>query len=185
MYIPSKNFEISSTFPFDQLLMRQESKNDPKCIYFVSSGVKKLMLSKNNISLHVVNSGVKTFSRCSDKIKEENSDQCTYRIQQDSLDHFKSYIGARVIDVTLHDLRLCLSIESQRHSFDEYDSKDQWEQQSSGSLIFSFISSCGKFKAAISVWKGKSTIQTMINAAERDSLLNQIEFLTNDSAGAR
>ena len=171
-----REFNFKDGFPFDQLLIRQENTSSPKLIYLVSEAVKDLLLSGNNHQLHAINTGVKAFSRCTDKLNDLLTVSCPYRVQHDSVSVFKPFIQNRTFDISSKDMKLCLATDADRHDFTAFESHKQWSDLSVGSLIFRHASPCGRFESSISVWKGKSTIQTMVNAAERNSLLNLLDF---------
>lgn len=90
----------------DQFLLRSELNTRNRNIYFVSEAVKSVLGSKQFNRLHVVNTGVRLFSR---QGSLANSTECAFRISAEGVPLLQQYIeDRRVLKVTVEDLKVIL-----------------------------------------------------------------------------
>lgn len=91
-------YEISPSLPTDCLLTRC-LVGKKKIIYFTSPMVKNIVQS-NEKNLKIINTGVKSFVRCDNKVMG-----CAFRLGQEGLSSIKSFIGEkRKLRVTREEL---------------------------------------------------------------------------------
>lgn len=90
----------------NQFLLRSELNTRNRNIYFVSESVKSILESKQFSRLHVVNTGVRLFSR---QGSLASTTECAFRLSAEGVPLLQQYIeDHRVLNVTLEDLKVIL-----------------------------------------------------------------------------
>ncbi|KAK9814454.1 hypothetical protein WJX72_006165 [[Myrmecia] bisecta] len=91
-------YGLSDDFPlFDQLVTRSLDTSRPKRLYFVSAGVRQLLLMDELEQLKVTSTGLKVFER------QENKDSlspCKYRVAQEGLPLLLPYITKQMVQLS-------------------------------------------------------------------------------------
>lgn len=163
-----KNFyELSDDFHSNCLLTRC-AVGKKKNIYFVSPEVR-VVLKTNEDNVKLINSGVKTFSRCDNRNME-----CSFRLANEGLHNIDKFIGTkRRIDVTRTDIVTMLNCLNPLEPPLVADLSEETQRQhvsvSSGSCVLHFKDE--ELEIRLVGWRGNKTLRAYIDVNDSIHIL--------------
>ncbi|CAO3611220.1 unnamed protein product [Cunninghamella echinulata] len=173
-------YGLDPKFPMNQFLLRSELNTRNRNIYFVSEAVKSVLGSKQFNRLHVVNTGVRLFSR---QGSLANSTECAFRISAEGVPLLQQYIeDRRVLKVTVEDLKVILVKAFPMIAEFTEDTKTKLEKLPPGGLIFVIdmtgTSLQSDSQLNLPVWRGKASLNILLNKHDKKSLCQRLFDLT-------
>uniref|UniRef100_A0A8D8X5V2 tRNA (cytosine(34)-C(5))-methyltransferase n=1 Tax=Cacopsylla melanoneura TaxID=428564 RepID=A0A8D8X5V2_9HEMI len=157
-------YEISPSLPTDCLLTRC-LVGKKKIIYFTSPMVKNI-IQANEGNLKIVNTGVKCFVRCDNKVMS-----CAFRLGQEGLSSLKGFIGEkRKVRVNREELVTILNNSTPEHPTD-LDKLRPETRQLLGRDDFG-IGSCllelqdKDLPISLVGWRGKSSVRAYVSGSD-------------------
>lgn len=132
--IYSKCYDLSTEFPRDQYILRSEDVAKNRNLYFVSKPVKMVLESPDKDRLHIVNTGLRLFSRQGSLQDEIES---PFRLTTDGLPLIEKYFTTerRIVDITDKDLRVLLLEHMPK--IETFDPETQKKMDKLGKVIMS------------------------------------------------
>ncbi|XP_023684523.2 RNA cytosine C(5)-methyltransferase NSUN2 [Paramormyrops kingsleyae] len=180
-------YNLSPTFPKLNVLTRTH-EGKKRNLYMVSKELRNVLLN-NSEKMKVINTGVKVWSRNNDG--EEFG--CAFRLAQEGIYTLFPYIGARVVDISVEDIKVLLTQENPFLSKLESEAQAQAKKLTMGSIVLRYqpdaqnpgvpqcpIELCG--------WRGKASIRAFVPKNERFHYLRMVGvemFLGKQGKGAR
>lgn len=164
-------YELRDDFHLDCLLTRCAT-GKKKNIYFCSPEVRAV-LRNNEHNIKLINSGVKTFSRCDNR----NMD-CSFRLANEGLNNIDHFIGdKRRIHVTKEDLITMLNnlnpLEQPPVSNLSEATQKQHLEVSSGSCVFHYKDE--KMELRLVGWRGTKTLRAYIDVNDSIHMLRLLD----------
>lgn len=102
------NYKLSDRFPLDRFLVRNETGEPAKAIYYSSALVKDILQMNDGRGVKFINGGVKMFMRQD----VPNPDICRWRIQSEGMPILEGYVGeGRVVRLSKRETLRKLLIE--------------------------------------------------------------------------
>ncbi|XP_066546679.1 RNA cytosine C(5)-methyltransferase NSUN2 [Amia ocellicauda] len=168
-----KFYNLSPTFPkFNVLTRTHEGKK--RHLYMVSKELRNVLLN-NSERMKVINTGVKVWSRNNDG----EQFGCAFRLAQEGIYTLFPYINARIINISVEDIKVLLTQENPFLSKLENEAHEQAKKLSMGSLVLRYqpdtqnaaspqcpIELCG--------WRGKTSIRAFVPKNERFHYLRML-----------
>ncbi|KAI9320764.1 S-adenosyl-L-methionine-dependent methyltransferase [Dichotomocladium elegans] len=180
-----KSFDISSEFPRDQYILRSEEVAKNRNVYFCSKPVKMVLESPDKDRLHIVNSGLRIFSRQGSLV---DGFETPFRLTADGLPLLEKYITSdrRTIDIPDVDLRVLLMEHIPKNTlFSEETQKKLQETEALGGCIFKADINKAfdkplktTLKMSLPVWRGKSSVNLLINKQDKKFLCQRVYGIT-------
>ncbi|KAJ3121048.1 tRNA (cytosine(34)-C(5))-methyltransferase [Nowakowskiella sp. JEL0407] len=172
----SAMYGLSETFPRDQFVVRSDALKH-QTVYFVSSGVKSVLLANNSYRLTVVNTGVKIFSRHDNHTKE-----CPFRLNTEGLSTIGPFLSeVRVLQVPMSDLLVILRMNNPLFS-SLSEATEKWliNLGAPGSCMFKYVpTEEDKEKeliqtALLPIWRAGVSASLLLNKVSRQGWLQRI-----------
>ncbi|CDS09206.1 hypothetical protein LRAMOSA10566 [Lichtheimia ramosa] len=183
-----KCYDLSNEFPRDQYILRSESEEAAKNrnLYFVSKAVKMVLESPDKDRLHIVNTGLRLFSR---QGSLQDDIESPYRLTTDGLPLIEKYFTTerRIVTITNKDLKVLLVENIPKIETFEPDTQKKMEKLANGGCILRIDLAQAfdkplKTTLAMSmpIWKGKSSVNLLINKQDKRLLCQRIYGVTPD-----
>ncbi|MFT7811730.1 tRNA (cytosine(34)-C(5))-methyltransferase isoform X1 [Arapaima gigas] len=179
-------YNLSSTFPKLCVLTRTH-EGKKRHLYMVSKELRNVLLN-NSERMKVINTGVKVWSRNNDG----EQFGCAFRLAQEGIYTLFPYIGARIVNVSVEDIKVLLTQENPYLSKLENEAYAQAKKLEMGSIVLRYqpdkqnpdvpqcpIELCG--------WRGKTSIRAFVPRNERLHYLRMVGvevFLGKQGKGA-
>ncbi|KAJ8273145.1 hypothetical protein GJAV_G00098010 [Gymnothorax javanicus] len=174
VFPPIQNFyDLSPSFPKLNVLTRTH-EGKKRHLYMVSKELRNVMLN-NCERMKVINMGVKVLSRNNDG----EQFGCAFRLAQEGIYTLTPYINARIISVSVEDVKVLLTQENPYLSKLGNDAHAQAKQLVMGSIVLKYkpdpqnadapqcpIELCG--------WRGKTSIRAFVPRNERFHYLRMV-----------
>ncbi|MBN3278889.1 NSUN2 methyltransferase, partial [Polyodon spathula] len=168
-----KFYNLTPNFPKMNVLTRTH-EGKKRNLYMVSKELRNVLLN-NSERLKVINTGVKVWSRNNDG----EQFGCAFRLAQEGIYTLYPYINARIITVSVEDIKVLLTQENPFLSKLEAQSHAQAKQLGMGSIVLRYepdpknqeapqcpIELCG--------WRGKTSIRAFVPKNERFHYLRML-----------
>ncbi|KAK6490465.1 RNA cytosine-C(5)-methyltransferase NSUN2-like [Huso huso] len=168
-----KFYNLTPNFPKMNVLTRTH-EGKKRNLYMVSKELRNVLLN-NSERLKVINTGVKVWSRNNDG----EQFGCAFRLAQEGIYTLYPYINARIITVSVEDIKVLLTQENPFLSKLEAQSHAQAKQLVMGSIVLRYepdpknqdapqcpIELCG--------WRGKTSIRAFVPKNERFHYLRML-----------
>lgn len=171
-----KFFAIKSTFPVDNLLVRNASGDPSRTIYMTSSIVRKVIESNTHDRLRLMNCGVKIFGKDNSNsvTSDEPSYGCRWRIVSDGVEFCKPFMGSnRVIKSGLKNLKQLISNPDQYPLFEDLEDqafKKAVQKIGAGSCVLEVIGGVDEHvpkDLVVAMWISKASVNLMVDKKER------------------
>ncbi|XP_072531995.1 RNA cytosine C(5)-methyltransferase NSUN2 isoform X2 [Salminus brasiliensis] len=166
-------YDLTSDFPKLNVLTRTH-EGKKRHLYMVSKELRNVLLN-NSERMKVINTGVKVWSRNNDG----EQFGCAFRLAQEGIYTLNPYIRARVINISVEDVKVLLTEENPFFSRLGDDSHAQAKKLEMGSVVLRYqpdpkdpstpqcpIELCG--------WRGKTSIRAFVPRNERLHYLRMI-----------
>lgn len=166
-------YDLSSDFPKLNVLTRTH-EGKKRHLYMVSKELRNVLLN-NSERMKVINTGVKVWSRNNDG----EQFGCAFRLAQEGIYTLNPYIRARVINISVEDVKVLLTEENPFLSRLEEDAHAQAKKLQMGSIVLRYqpdpkdpnapqcpIELCG--------WRGKTSIRAFVPRNERLHYLRMV-----------
>ncbi|XP_035286308.1 RNA cytosine C(5)-methyltransferase NSUN2 [Anguilla anguilla] len=166
-------YNLSPTFPKLNVLTRTH-EGKKRHLYMVSKELRNVLLN-NSERMKVINTGVKVWSRNNDG----EQFGCAFRLAQEGIYTLSPYINARIISVSVEDVKVLLTQENPYLSKLGSDANAQAKQLAMGSIVLKYkpdpqhadapqcpIELCG--------WRGKTSIRAFVPRNERFHYLRMV-----------
>ncbi len=178
-------FGIDPHFVEKNFMLRSEVKSEgegegkgksesggAKSIYFISDGVRDFLCADAHRKAHIINSGLKIFTKHSSK---DSSIPCSYRLVTEGLPVLAPHLTKRLVRITQSDLRLLLETENPFFSSFLPTTREQLEKMPCGSVAFVLDFKEGEESLWIPTqyyagWVGKTSCHLLLSMVERRSL---------------
>ncbi|KAI8144531.1 S-adenosyl-L-methionine-dependent methyltransferase [Fennellomyces sp. T-0311] len=174
-------YGIDPTFPRDQYILRCEEEAKNRTIYFCSKSVKKVLESEDFERLHVVNTGVRLF------VRQNMNDHAAFRLTADGLPLLERVIvdDRRKIEISDEDLKTLLTELMPKVDRLTAATQEKLQKLDVGSCIF-MIDVAKAFNRpldqtlsmSLPIWKGKASVNLLINKQDKKSLCQRIFGVT-------
>ncbi|MBN3282800.1 NSUN2 methyltransferase, partial [Polyodon spathula] len=168
-----KFYNLAPNFPKLNVLTRTH-EGKKRNLYMVSKELRNVLLN-NSERMKVINTGVKVWSRNNDG----EQFGCAFRLAQEGIYTLYPYINARIITVSVEDIKVLLTQENPFLSKLEAQSHAQAKQLGMGSIVLRYepdpknqdapqcpIELCG--------WRGKTSIRAFVPKNERFHYLRML-----------
>lgn len=166
-------YDLSPDFPKLNVLTRTlEGKK--RQLYMVSKELRNVLLN-NSEKMKVINTGVKVWSRNNDG----EQFGCAFRLAQEGIYTLCPYIRARIVHISMEDVKVLLTQENPFLSKLEDDAHNQAKKLEMGSIVLRYqpdpqnpeapqcpIDLCG--------WRGKTSIRAFVSRNERLHYLRMV-----------
>lgn len=167
-------FELSDDFDSTCLFTRCIEESKRKNIYFASPEVRDI-LQRNEHRLKIINSGVKTFTRCDRRIVD-----CPYRLSNEGLVSIEHFIGRqRRIVIKKDDLVKLLNHLNPADALyvTELSEEMQTEHKNkiSGSCILEYKDEEHGFELFITGWRGTTSVRAYIDVNDSIHILRLLD----------
>uniref|UniRef100_A0A8C9TKI4 tRNA (cytosine(34)-C(5))-methyltransferase n=1 Tax=Scleropages formosus TaxID=113540 RepID=A0A8C9TKI4_SCLFO len=174
VFAPIQNFyNLSPSFPKPCVLTRTH-EGKKRHLYMVSKELRNVLLN-NSERMKVINTGVKVWSRNNDG----EQFGCAFRLAQEGIYTLFPYIGARIVNVSVEDIKVLLTQENPYLNKLESDAYAQAKKLEMGSIVLRYqpdqqnpsmpqcpIELCG--------WRGKTSIRAFVPRNERLHYLRMV-----------
>ncbi|XP_061597040.1 RNA cytosine C(5)-methyltransferase NSUN2 [Cololabis saira] len=166
-------YDLPLDFPKLNVLTRTH-EGKKRHLYMVSKELRNVLLN-NSERMKVINTGVKVWSRNSDG--EEFG--CAFRLAQEGIYSLQPYIRARIIRVSVADIKVLLTQENPFLSKLEDDAHAQAKQTGMGSIVLKYIpnpnnSTEPQCPIQLCGWRGKTSIRAFVPRNERFHYLRML-----------
>ncbi|EGG07725.1 uncharacterized protein MELLADRAFT_85533 [Melampsora larici-populina 98AG31] len=171
-----KFFAIKSTFPVDNLLVRNASGAASRTIYMTSSIVRKVIESNTHDRLRLMNCGVKIFGKDNSNsvTTDEPSYGCRWRIVSDGVEFCKPFMGSsRLVKSGLKNLKQLISNPDQYPLFEDLEDetfKKAVQKIGAGSCVMEVIGDKDEHvpkDLVVAMWISKASVNLMVDKKER------------------
>ncbi|KAG7458040.1 hypothetical protein MATL_G00233530 [Megalops atlanticus] len=166
-------YDLSPTFPKLNVLTRTH-EGKKRHLYMVSKELRNVLLN-NSERMKVINTGVKVWSRNNDG----EQFGCAFRLAQEGIYTVSPYINARIINISVEDVKVLLTQENPYLSKLGDDAHAQAKKLAMGSIVLKYkpdpqnadapqcpIELCG--------WRGKTSIRAFVPRNERFHYLRMV-----------
>ncbi|TSK28252.1 tRNA (cytosine(34)-C(5))-methyltransferase [Bagarius yarrelli] len=174
VFLPIQTFyDLTPDFPKLNVLTRTH-EGKKRHLYMVSKELRNVLLN-NSERMKVINTGVKVWSRNNDG----EQFGCAFRLAQEGIYTLCPYIRARVITISLEDVKILLTEENPFLSRLSDDAHTQAKKLEMGSIVLRYqpdpndpsapqcpIDLCG--------WRGKTSIRAFVARNERLHYLRMV-----------
>lgn len=162
----TKDYRVLNDFPFDNLVLRHEpssQSNHHGNLFLVSHNMKNLL---SHHSLKIISCGLKALTKCDPDI-QDSSNVTHFRIQYEALPFIINSIGTeRIIPISQDDIIILLKEEYP--SIQQFSSILRDTMSNLTSSCYILVNESCRFSAP--VWKGRHTLNCLINKKEKQSL---------------
>lgn len=183
-------FDISPSFPVDNLLVRNAEGVAARNIYLTSSVVREVIENNSHTRLRLICCGVKVFGRqdpSASMTKEINLSKatantvCKWRVVSDGIEYFRPFMGSkRIIKCHLSTLKQLMKQDQQYpliEDLEDSDFKSQVRSIQMGSCVAEIFDGDQKndggvvpLDLMVGLWISKSSVNLMVDKKERQVL---------------
>ncbi|GAA6012735.1 hypothetical protein JCM10207_005344 [Rhodosporidiobolus poonsookiae] len=168
-------FDLSDSFPFDQLLVRNSSGLPMRSIYLTSDLTRSLLLSNAYTRMRLISCGVKLFNR-QDNTKD-GTYRCKWRLNSEGLHVARPWLGdRRIVSANNELLRQVMgSVSVKFEDVVDEAAKKRMAEMEPGSAILRIEKAKGKDiemeeDLYLSFWLSKSSCNLMVEKVEKSAL---------------
>ncbi|SDA06911.1 BZ3501_MvSof-1269-A2-R1_Chr4-2g06957 [Microbotryum saponariae] len=167
-------FDLSPSFPRENLLVRNAAGAPLRSIYFTSSSTRALLLSNSFTRMRLISCGVKIFTR--QDSTRDGTYACKWRVNSEGLEVLRPYMGTkRIVTASVGTLRRLMS--SLTVGFEELDEvvfKERIAEMEPGSCVLE-VDAKGEGllfeqKLSLPFWRSKNTVNLMVEKVEKSAL---------------
>uniref|UniRef100_A0A8C9QQX8 tRNA (cytosine(34)-C(5))-methyltransferase n=1 Tax=Scleropages formosus TaxID=113540 RepID=A0A8C9QQX8_SCLFO len=168
VFAPIQNFyNLSPSFPKPCVLTRTH-EGKKRHLYMVSKELRNVLLN-NSERMKVINTGVKVWSRNNDG----EQFGCAFRLAQEGIYTLFPYIGARIVNVSVEDIKVLLTQENPYLNKLESDATPLF--YSGDALLFPDRNpSMPQCPIELCGWRGKTSIRAFVPRNERLHYLRMV-----------
>ncbi|XP_066479804.1 RNA cytosine C(5)-methyltransferase NSUN2 isoform X2 [Tiliqua scincoides] len=159
-------YALDPSFPKMNLLTRtQEGKK--RQLYMVSKEIRNVLLN-NSEKLKVINTGIKVWCRNSDG----EQFGCAFRLAQEGIYTLYPFINARIVNVSIEDVKVLLTEENPFLSKLSNEARNQVKGMAMGSIVLKYepdpnLSDTLQCSVVLCGWLGKTSIRAFVPKNER------------------
>ncbi|KAJ6661334.1 hypothetical protein lerEdw1_014962 [Lerista edwardsae] len=159
-------YALDPSFPKMNLLTRtQEGKK--RQLYMVSKEIRNVLLN-NSEKLKVINTGIKVWCRNSDG----EQFGCAFRLAQEGIYTLYPFINARIINVSIEDVKVLLTEENPFLSKLSNEASNQVKGMAMGSMVLKYepdpnLPDTLQCSVVLCGWLGKTSIRAFVPKNER------------------
>ncbi|KAL0075394.1 S-adenosyl-L-methionine-dependent methyltransferase [Phycomyces blakesleeanus] len=181
-------YGIEADFPRDQFLLRSEEVAKNRSIYYISKSVKAVLEAPDIERLHVVNTGVRLFVRQGSLVEGG----CPFRVTSEGLPMLERIISERR-RVHINHAELKTLLTQAFPTIDEFEPATQTrlaEMERGCCIVHIDLSSASDaapesiIPMTLPVWRGKTSLNVLINKQDKTSLCQRIFNLTPEKTPA-
>ncbi|KAG2219556.1 hypothetical protein INT45_013215 [Circinella minor] len=182
-------FGIEPSFPRDQYILRCEESAKNRTLYYCSKSVKSVLESKDLERLHIVNTGVRLFVRQGSL--EDDKEDAPFRLTADGLPLLERVLvdDRRKLAISEEqDLKTLLTEVMPLIDTLSLDTQEKLKKLDRGSCIFEFDVAKAfnkplnkSLSISLPIWKGRSSVNVLINKHDKKSLCQRIFGVTGSS----
>ncbi|SCV69372.1 BQ2448_2392 [Microbotryum intermedium] len=167
-------FDLSPSFPRENLLVRNAAGAPLRSIYFTSSSTRSLLLSNSFTRMRLISCGVKIFTR--QDSTRNGTYTCKWRVNSEGLEVLRPYMGRKRIVVASVGMlkRLMRSLTVAFEELDEVAFKERVAEMDPGSCVLE-VDAKGEGllfeqKLSLPFWRSKNTVNLMVEKVEKSAL---------------
>ncbi|KAI8330569.1 S-adenosyl-L-methionine-dependent methyltransferase [Chlamydoabsidia padenii] len=169
-------YGVDPVFPRDQFLLRSGVDTKNRQVYFISKSIQTVLASPRIKRLHIVNTGVRLFSR---QGSLADTTQCAFRISSEGAALIQPYLQPhRSVSIELDDLETLLVRAFPRFESFSTKTRAQLESLATGGILFVVDVSKANLpadtKMLLSVWRGKTSVNVLLNKHDKKSLCQRL-----------
>uniref|UniRef100_A0A8C9R0B9 tRNA (cytosine(34)-C(5))-methyltransferase n=1 Tax=Scleropages formosus TaxID=113540 RepID=A0A8C9R0B9_SCLFO len=169
VFAPIQNFyNLSPSFPKPCVLTRTH-EGKKRHLYMVSKELRNVLLN-NSERMKVINTGVKVWSRNNDG----EQFGCAFRLAQEGIYTLFPYIGARIVNVSVEDIKVLLTQENPYLNKLESDAYAQAKKLGDALLFPDRNPSMPQCPIELCGWRGKTSIRAFVPRNERLHYLRMV-----------
>uniref|UniRef100_A0A672MWP5 tRNA (cytosine(34)-C(5))-methyltransferase n=1 Tax=Sinocyclocheilus grahami TaxID=75366 RepID=A0A672MWP5_SINGR len=166
-------YNLSPDFPKLNVLTRTH-EGKKRHLYMVSKELRNVLLN-NSERMKVINTGVKVWSRNTDG----EQFGCAFRLAQEGIYTLCPYIRARIINISVEDVKVLLTQENPFLSKLEDDAHNQAKKLEMGSIVLRYLPDPQDLDAPqcpidLCGWRGKTSIRAFVPRNERLHYLRMV-----------
>nr|XP_055074981.1 RNA cytosine C(5)-methyltransferase NSUN2 [Misgurnus anguillicaudatus] len=186
IFLPIQTFyDLSPDFPKLNVLTRSH-EGKKRHLYMVSKELRNVLLN-NSEKMKVINTGVKVWSRNTDG----EQFGCAFRLAQEGIYTVCPYIRARIINVSVEDVKVLLTQENPFLSKLGDDAHSQAKKLEMGSIVLRYLPDpkdpdAPQCQIDLCGWRGKTSIRAFVPRNERFHYLRLVGLeVFRDKQGKR
>ncbi|XP_056336100.1 RNA cytosine-C(5)-methyltransferase NSUN2-like [Danio aesculapii] len=166
-------YDLSPNFPKLNVLTRTH-EGKKRHLYMVSKELRNVLLN-NSERMKVINTGVKVLSRNNDG----EQFGCAFRLAQEGVYTLCPYIRARIINISVEDVKVLLTQENPFLSKLGDDAHMQAKKLEMGSIVLRYLPDPKDLEAPqcpidLCGWRGKTSIRAFVSRNERLHYLRMV-----------
>lgn len=166
-------YDLSPDFPKLNVLTRTH-EGKKRHLYMVSKELRNVLLN-NSERMKVINTGVKVLSRNNDG----EQFGCAFRLAQEGVYTLCPYIRARIINISVEDVKVLLTQENPFLSKLGDDAHKQAKKLEMGSIVLRYLPDPKDLDAPqcpidLCGWRGKTSIRAFVSRNERLHYLRMV-----------
>ncbi|GAA5843387.1 hypothetical protein JCM3766R1_002937 [Sporobolomyces carnicolor] len=168
-------FDISDSFPFDALLVRNASGAALRSIYLTSDLTKSILSSNAYTRMRLISCGVKLFTR--QDSSKDGTYVCKWRINSEGLEVIRPYLGQkRIVNAGQAQLRqLMENVSVKFEDLQEEELRKQVTSLEAGSAVLRIEGAKGADTEAeedlyLAFWISKVSVNLMVEKVEKSAL---------------
>ncbi|GAA5899683.1 tRNA (cytosine-C5-)-methyltransferase [Sporobolomyces salmoneus] len=168
-------FDISDSFPFDCLLVRNASGAALRSIYLTSTLTKSILSSNAYTRMRLISCGVKLFTR--QDSSKDGTYVCKWRINSEGLEVIRPYLGEkRIVNAGMAQLRqLMENVSIKFEDLLEEEMRKQVKGLEAGSAVLRIQGAKGADTEAeedlyLAFWISKVSVNLMVEKVEKSAL---------------
>ncbi|KAG0145288.1 hypothetical protein CROQUDRAFT_658860 [Cronartium quercuum f. sp. fusiforme G11] len=171
-------FGFNSSFPADNLLVRNASGTPTRSIYLTTSAVRRVIESNSHDRLRLICCGVKLFGKDnSNSVAAEGAAyECKWRVVSDGVEFCRPFMGTnRIFQCSLSSLRQLISNGEQYPLFGDLEEpfRKVVESIEPGSCVMEIVGESGEQVPQglmVAMWISKASVNLMVDKKERKVL---------------
>mmetsp|Transcript_21032 Transcript_21032/g.50720 ORF Transcript_21032/g.50720 Transcript_21032/m.50720 type:complete len:995 (-) Transcript_21032:106-3090(-) len=168
-----EEYGLAPTFPKEQFMVR--AAGDAKILYFITKSIKEGLIDHGiQDRVTVINSGLKSFQKCS--LKDE---KVSYRLTQEGIQYVVPHMTKRIMSANTEDFFICM--KEGYLSFDKFSESFQKELEGLGTG--SFIVTLKGYekhtskKMYLSMWRYHNAVNCFVAKVEIEAILSKMRAL--------
>ncbi|GAA5981729.1 hypothetical protein JCM5350_000471 [Sporobolomyces pararoseus] len=168
-------FDISDSFPFDCLLVRNAAGAALRSIYLTSKLTKSILSSNAYTRMRLISCGVKLFTR--QDSSKDGTYVCKWRINSEGLEVIRPYLGEkRIVNAGQSQLRqLMENVSVKFEDLQDEDLRKQVTSLEAGSAVLRIQGAKGADTEAeedlyLAFWISKVSVNLMVEKVEKSAL---------------
>lgn len=168
-----EEYGLAPTFPKEQFMVR--AAGEAKILYFITKSIKEGLIDRGiQDRVTVINSGLKSFQKCS--LKDE---KVSYRLTQEGLQYVVPHMTKRILSANVEDFFICM--KEGYLSFDKFS--ESFQKELDGLDTGSFIVTLKGYekhiskKMYLSMWRYHNAVNCFVTKIEIEAILSKMRAL--------